>query len=252
MILSDTILPGARQQQGYARWLVWVYRLSRAVAAEAKQLPAQPPPLPWPVRPDARKEIRQHNSGLFPKFPVKKPRVYTNTYVPKTVDTTRARTEVYWPGPEPGKNDNWLWRIRMCWNSPRPWEIDALVDPGGARYLPFFREVTIRLPLKAKICRELKAGKDGRWSGKCDKVKKLNAREPIVEATKWLLESGQAVKRIDNGQLKIDSELRTAGRPNLNRTNHPQPQAALPLLGQGGELLGAARSSAAGTTPSLL
>jgi hypothetical protein len=223
------------RQYSLANFSVWITRFARAVGNEIKQLPAQPPPLPWPVYQKPVNELRKINETLYPKFgpqfegkPKPSTRKNLTSYVPSVVAEELARTEVY-RGEE---GENFVLRVKKCWDTPRPWSIEAVVDPGSTVYLPFFREVTIRLPLKAKVCRELKAKPDGRWVGECRSVKKLNAREPIAEVTRWLLESGQSIRE------PVQNSLRTAGRPDLIRTNHPKPQAASPLLSQGGELCG--------------
>ena len=204
MMQIANILPGQWRQHMLYRYGVWAHRLSRAVAAEIKKLPEQPPPLPWPVQKKPVNELRANNGALFPKFPAKpKRRPYSNTYVPRTIDLDAARTEVYRPME---KDEDWLWKIKFCWDEPHPWSIEAVVDPGGNLYLPFFRQVTIRLGLKAKICRELNAKKDGRWVGECNGGKKLNLREPIGNTTQWIMENGQGIRKpMDNGQWTVDS-----------------------------------------------
>jgi hypothetical protein len=242
MMHIATIKRGQWNEYLVYRYAVWVHRLARAIGAETDRLPDKPPPLPWPVYQKPTNDLRNYNSGLFPKFPVKpKRRPHLTSYLPEKIDLQQARTEVY----RPEKGENFLWRIKICGDYPRPWEVDATVDPGGAVYLPFFREVTIKLPLKAKVCQPLKAGKDGRWKGKCRSLKKLNGRVQITDVTQWLLERGQEVKRpIENGQWTVNSKVRTTEGPDLDRTNHPTAASGLPLLNQGGELVRAPRDPA--------
>ncbi|MEO6391184.1 MAG: hypothetical protein ABIP75_04975, partial [Pyrinomonadaceae bacterium] len=138
-----TIKPGQWQQHYHRPYAVWVHRLARAVSKEIDQLPAQPPPLPWPIRRDPIKEIRAYNSSLFPRVPVNpNPPVYLNTYVPKTVDLDRARTEVY----RPDQGEDWLWRIRICQDEPRPWGCCCYFPPGLTKVLVGRSSASARSP----------------------------------------------------------------------------------------------------------
>jgi hypothetical protein len=200
MMQVANILPGQGKQHELFQYAHWIHRFARALKTEIKQMPEPTPPLPWPVQPPPAEKVRQYNRGLFPQFPAKpQRRPPLTSYVPKTIDFFASRTEVYRPDKQ---KEDFLWRIKFCWDRPRPWSIEAVVDPGSRDYLRFFREVTIRLPLKAKICCELKAGRDGQWKGACRRVTKLNAREQITAVTKALLEKGQAIKPpMNNEQL---------------------------------------------------
>lgn len=196
MMQIANILPGQWQRYARFNYSIWVHRFARALDAEIKQLPEKPPPLPWPVYEKPVGQLRAVNDVLYPKSgpqfegkPKPSARQYLSSYVPRFVNESRARTEVY----RGEDGDNFQLRIKKCWDYPRAWSIEGVVDPGSTVHLPFFREVTIRLPLKAKVCRELEATKDGRWVGKCRSVKRLNAREPLIEVTKLLLEKGQNI-----------------------------------------------------------
>ena len=83
----------------------------------------------------------------------------------------------------------------------------------------------MRLPLKAKICRTLAAGKDGRWKGECRSLKKLNAREPIVSTTKWIMENGQGKLGPGAGSREPGNEASSGSTP-APGSRLPTPRAA--------------------------
>src|SRR5262249_25131674 len=98
MMQLANFLPGQGKNHELYPYALWMYRFLRALKAEIKQMPANPPPLPWPVQPLPSELARRWNSGLFPTIPDRpKRRPPLNTYVPATVDMNTVRTEVYRP-----------------------------------------------------------------------------------------------------------------------------------------------------------
>jgi hypothetical protein len=56
-----------------------------------RPLAGQTPPLPWPVYQKPTNDLRNYNSGLFPKFQVKpKRRPHLTSYLPEKIDLQQA------------------------------------------------------------------------------------------------------------------------------------------------------------------